>query len=46
MEQKTSLELITILAARHRDKQSVKKLLQYCVPWKVWSIRQTFGCQE
>jgi len=34
MEPKTSLELILTLAARHRDKQSIKKLLQYCGPEK------------
>jgi len=34
MEPKTSLELILILSARHRDKQSIKKLLQYCGPEK------------
>jgi len=34
MEQKTSPELIIILAAKHRDKQSIKKLLQYCGPEK------------
>jgi len=32
MELKTSLELILILAAKYRDKQSIKKLLQYCGP--------------
>ena len=34
MEPKTSLELILILAARHQDKQSIKKLLQHCGPEK------------
>jgi len=34
MELKTSVELIKILAAKYRDKQRVKKILEYYGPEK------------